>query len=272
MEVDFLFMHIAYRTNAIVGTKVACYHIENMSIEVIPQPYDLPFDPLAGVDHDRACLYTYGRLTSGRGVREELQSVYTANRLHSPELINRLLQHGKFLESYDADFEAEDQEYMRTRVFGAGTALALAAAANMAFEAEVDQFAWRKRWIDLPSSADAPVDIKIDASSSRDDFYRIGSAIMEIGHRNLTTIEEPYRRLVEDIDDIYASASEFSNIFKASYGYVFGSARRVISETAKPLVVDRIVANSIPFINDPGADHPIDQEYKELIERESNDV
>lgn len=243
-----------------------------MSIEVIPEAYRQPFDPLAHVDHDRACLYTYGRLTSGRGITEELQSVYSINCYRSPELTSRLLEYGRFLEPYDADFEPEDATLMRTRVFGSGMALALAAATNMAFEAEVDQSAWRKKWTELPESADAPIPIKIDASTTPSDLYRIGDAIMDIGHRNLATIEDPYSKLAHDINDIYASMSEYSNIFLASYGYVFARARRIIAETAEPASIEAAVASSIPFINDPGAVHPIDQEYRELIARESHDV
>lgn len=243
-----------------------------MSIEVIPEAYRQPFDPLADVDHDAVMLYTLGRLTTGRGVREELQSIYNVNGHHNPELLGRLIGYGKFLEPFDDELTAIDETYPRIRVFNAGAALALATATSLAYELDVNQQAWRRHWASLPDSADAPLSITINKDSTADDCYKIGAAIMQIGQRNLAQLEPPYQTLVSEIDDVYVSGGEFSNILHASYGYVYGVARHVIHDVAYPQAVEAAVAQALPDKNEHGSHTSLDIEYEALIESELGNV
>jgi hypothetical protein len=243
-----------------------------MSIEVIPEAYRQPFDPLADVDHDAVMQYTLGRLTTGRGVREELQSVYNVNGHHSPELVGRLINYGKFLEPFDDDLIAIDEDYPRIRVFNAGAALALATATSLAYELDVSQPAWRRHWVNLPDGVDAPMSITLNKDSTPDDCYKVGAALMQIGQRNLAQFEPPYQSLVREIDDEYVSGGEFSNILHASYGYVYGVARRVIHDVAYPQAVEAEVARALPDKNEPGMQTSLDKEYAALIESEAGNV
>jgi hypothetical protein len=239
-----------------------------MSIEVIPEPFRQPFDPLGNVDHDLVRLYTQGRIMSGRGVRNELQRVFSTNRFHSRELIERLINYGKFLEPYDDELEAMDETYMRTRVFNAGVALALATTANMAFELDIDQFEWRRHWIKLPADVDAPMKITIDKTSSSEDCYKIGAAIISIGQRNLSELEDPYVQMLSELEGEYETAGAFNNIFQSSYGYVFGVGRNVLREVIYPEAIESEVLSAMPDVFEPATSGPLDDEYKTLLAAE----
>lgn len=240
-----------------------------MSIEVIPEPYREPFDPLGDVDHELVSLYTQARILSGRGVRKELQQVFSTNSHHSPALIRRLVNYGRFLEPYDDDFNPIDESYMRTRVFNAGVALALATTANMAFELDVDQFEWREQWINLPDNIDAPINISIDKTSTPDDCYKIGAAIITIGQRNLTHLEEPYRNMMTELEKNYEAAAAFSNIFQASYGYVFGVGRNVLRRMIYPEAIEAEVLRVFPDADQLSVEGVLNEEYKMLLQAES---
>lgn len=242
-----------------------------MSIEVIPDAYRQPFNPLADVDHDAVRLYTLGRLTTGRGFREELQRVYTTNEHHSPDLVSRLINYGKFLEPFDDELCLIDETYPRIRAFNAGAALALATAASLAYELDVDQFAWRRHWAALPSSVDAPLNITLSRESTPDDCYRIGAALIQLGQRNLAQLEPPYQSLAKEIDDKHVGG-EYGNVVQASYGYVYGVARHVLHDVAYPQAVEAELVRSLPDIDEPGSHTSLDIEYAALIRNEVGNV
>lgn len=236
-----------------------------MSIEAIPEQYRQPFDPLKGIDHERVALYTRGRLSSGEGVREGLQGAYSFNQRLSPALLERLIGYGKYLEPYDDNLDALDDTFQRVRAFSSGAAVALAAIANLAYELNIDQLKWREEWINLPDNLDAPLSITVNRKATPDDCYKIGSALMDIGNANVRNLEMPYQTLIEDIDQAYPRDGVVSNALKASFGYVFGTGRRIVENMAYEQAIEETVRGEIPDTDRPDGLSALDREYEELV-------
>lgn len=243
-----------------------------MSIETIPEQYGKPFNPLGTVDHERVALYTRGRLMSERGALAEMQRVYNVNLRLNQDLIDRLMSYGSYLEPCDDDLNIIDDTHGRLRAFCSGTAMALAATANLAYELDVNQLEWRERWADLPKGLDAPLSISINQDTTPDDCFRVGAAIMEIGSTNVRGLETPYRTLIEDIDEACARDGLLSNTVSASFGYVYGTGRRIVEDMACERAIEEVVAEEIPdvHLDLAGGSHVLDQKYEEFLAQEKD--
>jgi len=239
-----------------------------MSIESIPDAYKEPFDPFSAVDHALVATYTKARLMRGESVRAELQRAYNFNRYISPALIGRLMNYGKFLEPVDDNLDVIDDEFGRVRAFYSGTALALVATANLAFELEVDQLEWRERWVGLPEGIEAPSSIKVHNDMSADDCFRIGSALMETGHRNLRQFETPYQELIEELNATRQIDGSLVNTLQASFGYTLGIGRRVVRDIVYERTIEEVIDSVMPDATSPGVPDALDEEYEALVRAE----
>lgn len=211
-------------------------------MEAIPKGFDRPYDPLSAIDHQKVAMYTAARLHSGKGIAKEMQRAYDFNRHFRPELLERLINRGKFIEPVSEDLHILDEELIRMRVFNAGCALALIALDNFADEADVDRGQWRDVWIALPEGADAPAPVPEGRPMTDDDCYRVGAAIIALGQRRLSELEQPYQDMVATVADERPERSLHENVFHASFGYAFGVGRSVISGIVFNREVDKEVA------------------------------
>lgn len=179
--------------------------------------------------------------------------------------MDRLLNYGRFLEPFNDELQAEDEYYGRTRTFFAGTAVALASTANLAYELNVDQSKWRSEWAQLPTGIDAPISVMPGSLSTPDDCFRIGAALINVGSRNLAAIEPTYREMIDTLESEYSADGMHGNIFRASYGYVFGIGRRVIRDMIYQEAIETTVLELIPDAAEPTSSGLLDEDLKRLL-------
>ena len=242
-----------------------------MSLEAIPKEFRQPFDPLQTVDHQRVAEYTLARLeTNPRGVKAELRYLFDYNRTVRPELIERLINIAKYLEPVDDDLMVLDETLTRSRQFSAGSTLALASVANLAYELEVPQLEWRSAWADLPEGIEAPLRITISQQHASQDCYRLGAALMDQGSRNLADLEMPYGAMLRRIEDAHSGEVFVDNVFRASFGFVMGVGRHVLRDIVYDDFVEDEVFRLLPDYEDHALPGALDQEYARLLEEETD--
>ena len=234
-----------------------------MSIESVPSRYKEPYDSLDQVyrDYETIALYTAGRVFSGDGVSKELESIYRHNRVLAPNLIDRLLQRGVYLEPVDDEICVIDQEHIKTRIFAMAASLALQVADNFARENSIDQQKWREFWANLPDRADAICEIQSGKKLTSEDCHAVGEALLGRGQRYISQMDNSYAELVSRVINEYPEISEDANVFRGSFGYVMGNAERIINT----LISERRIDEDVAMATKTYTNSTFDDKFKQFL-------
>ncbi len=214
--------------------------------ELIPDGYEQPFDPLGHADEALACSYMLGRLGSHDSINHGIRALYRLNMLNHPDLIERLLNIGKFLEPYDDDMDMTDPHIRRAATFSSGAALALGMVDILSIEARGKRRdLWREAWIDAPQMHDFPAELSREVETPHE-AKQVGDALMDLGNIAYENMDDVYKQMIETIEDNYPGIVEHSNIFRASFAYVFQVGRQILAEVTLAEQLDEIVENAMP--------------------------
>jgi|GEM_PF-6235056 len=208
-----------------------------MSIEAIPTGYDQEYNPLDRIDHEIVALSAGVRILGNGNVPRNVKYLFALQQQLRIDLVNKLFEFGKFVEpvEYREGALTFDTELRRAKTFMSGMTVALTTLDAMANELEIERGEWRDVWLARPEfirsvSKDSLVNLDEKAACEAK-----GRAVIEIGHRELAQIEQPYVELLSRVDDGYPTLARYSNIFHASFGYVFGAGR----EAMKDILLER---------------------------------
>ena len=220
-----------------------------MSIEKIPPKFEAKYDPFADVDHAAAALYAQARiLNRDHTVRENLADAFGVVQAGRPELIDRLITRGIYLEPIDEEMNCLDPDYTRLTVFNSASAMALICIDALAYEMAVPRRNWQQLWVSLPDNIDGPSRfLPNDQPLTSESCRLVGETMVHSGHRVCQIIEPPYQSLLEAVEERFEEIQEVPELFRGSFGFVFGVGRVVLESMT---FEDRVEARALRILPD----------------------
>lgn len=214
-----------------------------MSIEAIPTGYEHAYNPLDQIDHKTVALAAGVRILKDGNTPHNIQYLFALQRQLRFRLVDELYQFGKFVErvEYQDNVLTFDPELLRAKTYMSGTIVALTTLDAMAYEVGIGRDEWRDAWLARPHFISSASEDALRNLDEKEACEAKGDAVIEIGSRELAKLEAPYGELLDCIEDSHPRLIPFSNVFRASFGYVFGAAREAI----KDIMLERDLSSSM---------------------------
>lgn len=198
--------------------------------EVIPEAYAKQVSLFDYVDTERTADLIKGRILSGTSASDEIRRLYNFNKYTAPELLERIINIGKYVEEYDDDLEVVDEALPRTKAFLSGASVALGLVDIISFDVRQSRTEWRDRWNALPPKLDSPVPVDMGPITTPRQCYEIGNRLVSMGADAWEKLPPAYKDVIEAIENQYGSINDHVNIFRASYAYILSWGAIVLNE------------------------------------------
>lgn len=205
--------------------------------EAIPDVYAKQISLFDYVDTERTADLLKGRILSGTSASDEIRRLYNFNKYTAPELLQRIINIGKYVEEYDDDLEVVDEALPRTKAFLSGASVALGLLDIISFDLLQSRAEWRDHWNALPVNLDSPVPDGMGPITTPEQCYEVGNRLISMGADAWTKLPPAYQNVIEDIENRYDSINNYVNIFRASYAYVLSWGA---------IVLNRVIMHEFP--------------------------
>ena len=214
--------------------------------EVIPEGFEKPYDLVDEIDPKLVADYMKGRLFSGVDVAKEIKRLHVFNKLVKPELLTRLIEMGRYLEPINEELIVTDMELSRARAFASASALALGVLDILSQEVRGTRSEWRTAWTNLSRTFDFPDKDLVGNVNTRDDCETVAKKLMALGHKQWDKLPKEYQQMVYEIEERYPEIIPQSNVFEASFAYVFAYGKAVLTDLAHGGVEEETIAAIVP--------------------------